>query len=261
MQTVHIAEDYSVRTLTGVALLSRLALTGWGAVTLGVTALEAFTDRGRLWWRFTASTNTLEFFRRPTLLSGDRVAFTDTAAADGKAVLVAANTSGFSGTCDITGGTPGANPTQDATGDVIISYADENELISACADVQGYLDGDSKWNAQGVRFEALLRESKRELDERIVEKLCKDLARDAGGRRLLAAIADPRQLARVHALYTVYLLDAHRAGDDPARMESSQWHLDRALGLLKATRIALDNEADGINDVEKRSADRYLSRA
>lgn len=251
-----IIEDYSIRTLAGSAVLSRLVLTGWGALN----ALETFTDHGRLWWRFTQATALLELFRRPTLLSGDRVAYTQSAAANGKATLVADSSSGFNGACDLDDGTAGTNPAADAAGDLIISYATENDLLDHIADAPGYLDEDNKFYAQGTRFEALLRKAKRELDELLVEKLHDDLGRDTQGRRVLAAIADPRQLAPVHALYCAYKLEAHRAGANEARAELAQWHIERARSMLRAMRIQLDDEADGTVDHERRTADRKLLR-
>jgi len=261
-RTTNIAEDHHARTLTGSAVVSRIKLTGWGAVTAGVTALETFTDRGRLWWKYTVSSTTLELFRRPTMLSGDRVAYADDVA-DGKATLVQDTSSGFSGTCDIDDGDAddaGVNPTADATGDLIVSYADENDLLNEYADVAGYLDDDSKFYAQGTRFEALLRAAKRELDEMLVEKLLDDLDRDDAGRRKLAAISDPKQLATVHALWCCYKLDAHRVGEHPTRADVSQWHFDRANKLLRGMRLAIDDEADGVIDVERRTVDRTLNR-
>lgn len=251
-----IIEDYSIRTLTGSAVLSRLVLAGWGALN----ALETFTDRGRLWWKFTQGTALLELFRRPTMLSGDRVAYTSTPAASGKATLVQDTSSGLSGTCDLDDGTAGTNPAADARGDLIISYATENDLLDHIADAGGYLDTDDKFYAQGTRYEALLRKAKRELDELLVEKLHDDLGRDTQGRRVLAAIADPWQLAPVHALYCAYKLEAHRVGANEARAELAQWHLERARSMLRAMRIQLDDEADGAVDHERRTADRKLLR-
>lgn len=260
-RSLQIALDHHARTLSGTAVLSRVVLAGWGAVTAGVPALEAFTDRGRLWWKFTAASNLLELFRRATMGGGDRVAYTTVAAANGKATLVQDTSSGFSGSCDIDDGTEGVNPAANAYGDLIVSYAHENDLVDVYADAGGYLDENSKWYAQGTRFEALLRMAKRELDERLVEKLNGDLERDDMGRRALAVIADPRQLATIHALMTAYKLDGHRAGSIAAKAETAQWHLDRALSLLRATRVVLDLDADGAADTERRSADRVLGRS
>jgi hypothetical protein len=281
-RTPIIAETHSARTLTGSAVLSRIALTGWGAMSSGTPALETFTDRGRLWWKFTASSNLLELFRRSTMTAADRVAYTTSAVADGKATLVQDGTtlSGFSGSCDIDEGTAGSNPDADATGDLIVSYAHESDLLDAYAGVGGYLDENSKYYAQGTRFEALLKTAQNELNELLVPKLLNDieqhlsaadqaaitallggLSRDAKGRRLLAVIADPRQLAPVHALLCAYRLEAHRTGKDRDRADMAQWHYDRASRLLGGMSVALDLDADGDVDVERGGADRTLGRA
>lgn len=277
-RTPHIAEDYSARTLTGSAVLSRIALTGWGAMSSGVPAAETFTDRGRLWWKYTVSTTTLEFFRRPNMLAGDRVAYDD-GVADGKAELVQDTSSGFSGSCDIDEGTAGANPAADATGDLIISYAHEGDLLSEFAGIEGFLDANSKVYGQGTRFEFWLRAAKRELDEALARLLLDDLgdhltqaqqtaittllggiSRDAKGRRLLAMIADPRQLAPVHALWCAYKAESHRVGNDRDRADMAQWHLDRANNLLHGMRVALDIDADGDVETERGGVDHTLKR-
>ena len=240
-----VAEDYSSRTLTGDAVLSRIVLTGWGAVTSAVPALQEFTDRGRLWWRFTASTNLLELFRRPTLLSGDRVAYTSTAAASGKATLVQDSSSGFSGTCDIDEGTAGTNPVSDATGDLIVSYAHENDLIDAYAGVGGYLDTNNKWQGQLTGFEAILLNAKRQMDEQLVGALGTNLRYDSAGRRDLASIADPRQLAPVHTRWTLALIEEYRK-----RIPDAEYWMAQAKGLLKQTQIVMDYDADATQDTQ-----------
>lgn len=245
-----IAEDFTPRTLTGTATLSAIELTGWGAVTTAVPALKTYTDRGRLWWRFTASSNLLEFFRRATLASGDRVAYTSSAVSGGKATLVQDNSSGFSGTLDIDEGTQDTNPVNDATGDVIVSYAHENDLVNAYAAVTNYLDSNSKWYAQNTRFEAVLRQAKRELDEELAGILAPQLSAITPKRRQLAVVADPRQLSLIHAYFTLGVIERHRAGHgERFRDAADRWFSD-ARGLLRVTQIALDFEADDAIDTE-----------
>ena len=43
-RTAHIAEDYSARTLAGAAVVSRLILSGWGALSAGDSALTRAFD-------------------------------------------------------------------------------------------------------------------------------------------------------------------------------------------------------------------------
>lgn len=257
LRAVDISEGYALRTITGDAVLRRLVLSGWGATA---SALATYTDKGRLWWRFTQSSGLFEFFRNSNLASGHRVAYA-TITSGVSAAFTADNSSGFSGSCELDNGTAGSNPAQNSTGDVIVSYASENDLKNAMRGSPNYLDANSKWEAQDVRFEALLRESKAELDEIIAGRLAGRLDRDTMGRRALCAIASPRQLARVHALYTVYMMERYRVGNKSERREAAEFWKQEALGLLAATHIALDAEGDDEIDSENDVSAIRLERA
>lgn len=249
MQPLNVVEDYSLRgPITGDALLSRLVLTGWGAVTSSVPALETWTDRGRLWWVFTQSTGDLSFYRRSTAGSGDKVC--SGTASSGLVTLAQANSSGITGSVECSNGTLGTNPTQDSTGQVVVSYAHEQDLADQYVGVANYLDSNSKWNGQGTRFEAILRTTKRELDEHVASALGSRLRYDTAGRRQLADIADPRQLATVHALYALGAMEYRRAGMDPLRLEGGKIYMERALRMLRATNLLLDYESDALGDGE-----------
>lgn len=256
-RAVNIAEPYASRTLTGAATLRRVVLSGWGA---SASALAAFTDNGRLWWRYTASSALLEFFRHDGLAASHRVAF-GTVALGVCATLTADNASGFSGSCELDAGQSGVNPSGDATGDLIVSYASENDLRNAMRGSPNWLDATSKWEGQATRFEALLAESKVELDEVVAGRLAGRLPRDAMGRRALCAIASPRQLARVHALYTVYMMERYRVGNNPERRDACEFWKNEALTLLSATHIALDYEGDDSVDLESTVSAVRLGRA
>lgn len=257
-QVSNVAEDYSIRSpLTGDLVLSRLVLTGWGAVTSDVPALVSQTDRGRLWVKFTVSTNTLEFFKRSTMLSDDRVAYTSSAVSGGLATLVQDNSSGISGSCECTSGTQGANPTENGTTQVVVSYAHEKDLADKYAGFStSYLDSNSKWIGQAARFEAKLLEAKRELDEHLAGMLDTRLRYDAQGRRQLADIADPRQLAPVHAYWTLALIETYRKNQVGA-----EFYMGLAMSQLRGTKITLDHESDGRQDAEVSMASAKLVRA
>lgn len=256
-QVSNVAEDYSIRSpLTGDLVLSRLVLTGWGGVQSAVPDLVAFTDRGRLWVRFTQSSGLLEFFRRSTMGSGDLIC---SGTVNNGLVTLAANgaiSSPISGSAEATNGTLGTNPTQDSTTQVIVSYCDENDLIDKYAGVTSYLDANSKWQAQNARFEAKIREAKRELDEHLAGMLDTRLRYDAQGRRQLADIADPRQLAPVHAYWTLALIETYRKNQVGA-----EFYMGLAMSQLRGTKITLDHEADGRQDAEVSMASAKLVRA
>lgn len=257
LRAVMISEGYAIRTISGDGAMRRLTLSGWGATA---AALASYTDRGRLWWKYTVSGTLLEFFKHPSLAAGHLVAHA-TVTAGVSAALTADNGSGLSGTCELDNGTAGTNPAEASTGDVIISYASENDLKLAMRGSPNYLDANSKFEGQDVRFESILRESKTELDELIAGRLATRLSRDSTGRRALASIADPRQLARVHALYTVYMMERYRVGNKPERREAAEFWKTEALTLLSGTEIALDDEADDEIDSENNVGSIRLERA
>lgn len=256
---VNIAEDYSTRTRTGDALITRLVLTGWGTVTTAVTSVFTWTDRGRLWWVYTASSGDLSFYRRATAGSGDKVC--SGTASSGLVTLSQANTSGVSGTAEVTAGVFGTNPALDSTGDCIITYADENDLIDNYKAVTSYLDSNSKWEGKLIRFEAIIVRAKRQLDEYIAARLGDRLRRDAGGRRMLADITDPRQLADVHAEYTLGLIEEYRAGLVAERRAAAKERQNKALELLGVMNIGLDYDGDSVVDVESSMASARLTLA
>lgn len=256
LRAVMISEGYAIRTISGDGAMRRLTLSGWGATA---TALATYTDRGRLWWKFTAP-GTLEFFKHPSLAAGHLVAHATITAGVSNA-FTPDNSSGFSGACELDNGTAGTNPAEDSTGDVIVSYASENDLKLAMRGSPNYLDANSKFEGQDVRFEALLRESKIELDELIAGRLATRLGRDSYGRRALASIADPRQIARIHALYTVYMMERYRVGNKSERREAAEFWKSEALTLLSGTEIALDDEADDEIDSENNVGSIRLERA
>lgn len=221
-------------------MLQNLILTGWGAITSQVTALFTYTNRGRMWWTYTASSGAIVISNK----QGGTSYLTGTASS-GLVTLSAAGGSGISGTAEIHNGTPGTNPAQNSMGDFIISYADENDLVDVYAAVANHLDSSSKWQGQLARFEAILKRSKRELDEYVFAKLATKARLDARGRRLLADISDPRQLASVHANYTAMMIESYRGNRAPVIMDSAREYERRWQDLLGAMEIGLDAEADG----------------
>jgi len=241
----NIRETVSISTpRTGSMRLARIALTGWGDAATPPT-LETFSDHGRLWVKYTTATATLEMFRRSTMLSGDRVAYTSTAAADGLAVLVEDNSSGISGTCEVDNGTPGTLPTADVTMDIIISYASEYDLRSIQAQVAQLLDSTtSDWQAQGNRFERLLNEAKIIVDRWIIKEQLGKLCKDTWSRLALAHIVNQYDLRRTQALVALHIATLNRAGVDPDRMDQANNFLALAKNEFRDISLVFDNERD-----------------
>lgn len=241
--------DYPARTRTGDAVLDRLVLTGWGAVTSNVTSLFTWTDGGRLWWVFTQSTGDLSFYRRKTAGSGDKVC--SGTVLSGLVTLSQANTSGISGTAELTTGDySGAlvQPTQNSTGDCIVSWCDENDLIDAAQGVPNVLDSNSKWYGQLTRFEALLLRHLPDFGNYVQQRLTGRTENDFNGRPRLCDIMDPRQLAKSYANYIVSELMEHRQGVDPVRIAATEAKRKRAMDLLNSLELAVDTGADRVLD-------------
>lgn len=240
-------ETYPSKTRTGNAKLSRTVLSGWGAVTATVPALVEFTDRGRLWWRYTQSTALLELFCRPTFLSGDLVASGTVTAS--KVTLAEGNSSGITGTVDV------ITASEDSTGDIIVSFAHENDIDDVFRNAANVLDDSGQWNGRGTRFEALL--SKVQADELLPalrQKMSSRLTRTSGVADI-NDIADPRQIASIHAkLVAAWLYDRRGSADSDgvAGAMGKKTRMD-AYNLLGATDIGIDYGQDA--DVDAESAD------
>lgn len=201
-------EDYNIILRSGDAVIARLALTGWGTYTSSVPSLRTWSDNGRMWGQITSST--FELYRRPGLASGDKVC--SGAISGGVATLTQANTSGISGSVDVVSHTAGDTHLFD----IIVSYADESDLVTVYPQAANELDSNSKFEAQDTRFEWLFKDVKRtELDPLIWARYKTQLGSsisasgrllqltasgiDTLGRPLIGYMSDPRQLSRVHA--------------------------------------------------------------
>lgn len=236
--------DYPVRTLDGDAVIDRLVLTGWGTVTSTVTSLFTWTDNGRLWWNYVASTRAITFYRRNSTTVATDAVCTGTVSTAGLVTLTASNTSGITGSAEVTDGdyTTGAliAPVEDSRGDVIVSYADENDLIDAAKGVANVLDSNSKYFGQLVRFEALLLRMRISFDAYVENNLAGVANYDNRNDVVLCDIKNPRQLAQSFAEYCVAELMDNRAGSDLARLEAADKKRKRALDLLKTQGVKLD---------------------
>ena len=243
-------EVYSHRTTAGTALISRIALTGWGATPTSSAGLFAKSDHGRLWGRWDG-TDTVTFYSRTTYASG--VAVCTGTVSSGSVTLSASNTSGITGSLDITG-----QATDGTTSDfdVIVSYADENSLIKAYKQVANLLDSNSKYEGMGTRFEEPLKQAKREMDEWLVGKQDTIFSLDGWNRRELAAVSDPLQLEMVQA----HLCVANMLGQRK-QYDESKYHMDRARNLMASVRIAIDIDSDDSIDARPSLSGGKLRRA
>lgn len=238
-------EDYSLsEARTGTIRVSRIVLTGWGAAPTASAGLMTFSDHGRLWGVYTASSGDLSLYRRSTAGSGDKVC--SGTVSSGVVTLSAANTSGITGTADVDNGTPGTNPDANATFDLIVSYADETDVKRVHAAFDSFLTGTpATYMGLGLtRHEHVLLESKRELDRWIKARHESRLRYDTWGRPLLAHIAQQRDFARCQALIAAYMAAQMRAGLNPQYQELAAFYSKSAWEEFSRISIAFDYERD-----------------
>lgn len=254
----NITETHGIsEARTGSIRVSRLALTGWAnAVPSASVGFKTWSDEGRLWGVYTSSSANLSLYRRSTLLSGDKVCSGTVAA--GKVTLSADNTSGITGSADVDDGTPGTNPDGDATFDVVVCYADENDLLRVDPNINSLLrSGLFPGGASGTRWESLLGEAKRMCDRWLTAHFAQRIAYDAYGRPLLAHIVRLGDVARLHALLSVYLAYSGR-GQDFA--EASLQRMEEARQELKMLPVQFDYERDLSADTPGAANIRHIER-
>lgn len=246
-----INEPYSISDArTGSIRVSRLVLSGLAATPSATAGFKAWSDQGRMWGVFTyVSANSGDFSLRrrgPGLYAATDEVCSGTVA-DGKVTLAADNTSGITGTADVDDGTPGTNPQADATFDVIVGYADENDLAAGMAQAAKMLNSSAyPGGGASTRFERLLLDSKGMLDDWLETNYHDVLRYDAYGRPMLCDIVRPGKLARCQALIALHMWNLHRAGmqpESPAALLAEQM-LESARFVFKNTPVAFDYGRD-----------------
>lgn len=245
----NIAELHSISAArTGRIRVSRLVLTGWASAVPSASAgFKSWSDDGRLWGVYTSSTADFSLYRRSTAGSGDKVCSGTVSA--GKVTLSQANSSGHSGSADVDNGTPGTNPDSDATFDVVVCYADENDLLRIDRQADKYLaSGLYPGGASGTRFESLLSESKRMLDRWLVERLGTGLLADEWGRPLLANLVRTGDFARCHALLALHVAALGRGVLGADAVQMAQAYMDLARQEFKGLTLQLDAGRDTVAD-------------
>ena len=231
-------DEYTISApRTGDARIYDLALTGWG------NALASVSDNGRLYWDV-ATDGALTFYSDEGRASGDAVCAG--AITSGAATLTAENASGVTGTASVafTLGTA-------STGEVIVSYADEPDLLTVMADATTLLDGSSLWNGV-ARFELAFRTAKDDLDKMLVANQRTRLQRKSTNEFDLSSIAKPRELARVHAYLVAAVLQEQRSGYKDFYREDADRLRKRASELLAGVTLSLDYQNDDTVDTASR---------
>lgn len=255
MVQAYIHEMHPVSTLSGAVTVSRISLLGWGALISSRPATQTTTEAGRLWWRFTSSTNLFELFRDPNYGSGDLVA--SGTVSGGLVTLSEANSSGITSPASpqqihVTNGTQGTNPTEDGTGDLIVNFCDEDDLNQIYRDVANELDSTDKWLGLGTRFEGLIGSVQVDtFNPMLRQYLAQKLNLNTSGIEVLTAISNPRQLAPVLARHCVARLYERRGSIDEDALDMARKVRAEAERILDTITIAIDYERDGIVDVKQ----------
>lgn len=261
----NIREDYSIsEPRTGSARVSRLKLTGWGGTPSSTVGLKTWSDQGRMWGVISGTDFSLRRRGPGVYVSGDEVC--SGTISGGKVTLSADNTSGITGTCDVDNGTPGTNPTEDGTFDVIVGYdCDENDLRDMFTQANNLLVSNAWEGSTLTRFEPVLLKAKRILDDWLVRDMRGRMAghEDAWGRWPLASIVEPGNLRDVQAAIACHLLEQNRSAIDPsyqvnAGRAAQLWKT--ANELFKSAQIAFDWERDLAPDVRNNAGNVRIYR-
>lgn len=239
-------EDYSILVRSGDVVMKDLALTGWGAYSSNTPALRTYGDSGRFWGRITAA-DVFELFSDDGLASGDRIAYGTISS--GAVTLAQDNSSGISGSANVPSYTSG----DVHLFDVIVSYADEADLLTVYPQVANELDSNSKFEGQATRFEWLLRDVKRTVLDPLIYARIKDaIGTDKLGRPRLGYLSDPRQLSRVHALLCASRLIERRVSTQSQgqfeTIEGASSYRKRALEEFNNLPLGVDSNRDDILD-------------
>lgn len=226
----------------GDARIRKLVLTGWCANYIS-------TEQGRLYWRVNTS-DELELFKDESYAVAELVC-SGAVNADDTVTLNENNSSGISGNALVTH-TDGTL----ATGEVILTYASELDLLQYNKCATDFLDTNGQFNGED-RFENLLKRAKTHVDKQLIGKLSPFFRRKGTLEVDLSAIAKPRQLSEVHALYALHLLYLTENSGDLELDSYAKKYEDKSGKLLGLTQIEFDHENDDvINDQRSASGSR-----
>lgn len=222
---------------TGDADIQKLNIVGWSN--------NDNLEDGRLYWKVTAG-NVLEMhgteLRNNVLCSGAIHATEDTV------TLAEVGGSGLSGTAIVV-----HTLAEESTGEVTLSYCNEDDLLVWEKRLANdYLDSNGVYLVGTTRFEQPLKRAKVTIDKMISNKLEPFFRLKANKTPDLTAIAIPRELADVHALYTLFLIYMGQNSGDDAYTDLAKDYKRMSRDELDLIKVTLDFENDDIVD-DKRS--------
>ena len=229
-------EVHPSRNETGTLEVSRVVIAGFE------NALHAKSTDGAIW--FQLSGTTLTAYRRKTaagaFAAGDSImTATVSSVPTTGATLSQANTSGWTGTIDVTGG--------EGIARCQVSYCDESDVKLLIPYLTSWLDGSSQM--EGVsRFLSALQASKRKVDELIRGRIAKlgSGIQKTGGQIDVLTVARPGMFREVQAKFTAAILlewAANAAATD--YLERAEAFEKSAYEYLNRTPIEIDTDDDG----------------
>jgi hypothetical protein len=214
----------------GDAVVNLIELTGWSDV------LATKTTQGRVWWVLTGSAFVL--YSDETLLGSIGTA---TLTSGVNATISQANSSGITGTIN-------AVFTQSSAGSFIVSYANEADLENRLSNSTSFL-ASSKWptSTGSNRFERAFGLAKRMLDGWLVGTDARNRVPQWRGKPDLSALAEPRQLADIHAMLTAHVIVSRLTTINQSieYIDLSAKYLKEARTMFGSIRVMWDSTRDG----------------
>jgi hypothetical protein len=230
---------------SGTARLDRLTLTGWS------TALRTWSKHGVMWAVVTSGA--VYIYRRRqydgTFVAGDAVCALTTGLTNPHygATLSAQNSSGISGTVDVSG--------TDCIRKVIVSFCDETDLEVRVNRLNtpngGMLDSSSKFMG-GTRFEKPLSDAFIRVAEYVEASQNRLVAKNANNRHDVTQLVEPSRLAPPQALFTAAnILRVAHGPEAISYQELADKYESMAYDMLTRTHLAFDVDDDEIVDADR----------
>lgn len=235
---------------TGTARIDRLTLTGWS------DRLRTWSKNGVMWAVVTSGA--IYIYRRRkydgTFASGDAVCALTTGLTDPHygATLSAQNSSGISGTVDVSG--------TDCIRKVIVSFCDETDIATKVHKLSTALDSSSQF-VGGTRFEKPLSDAFLWVAEEIEDKLRHNTTLNDNNRVDVTRIAEPSRFAVPQAWKAAeYILRAIHGPNAVAYQELADRYAENAAHSLKRIAVEIDDDDDEEIDVAVEPMQIRLSR-
>lgn len=223
----------------GTARLDRLVLTGWS------TALRTWSKNGVMWAVVTSGA--VHLYRRRkydgTFASTDSICALTSGLTDPHygATLTAQNSSGISGTVDVSG--------TDCIRKVIVSFCDETDIVNRVHLLTTALDSNSQFNG-GTRFEKPLTDAFLRVAEYVESSMRRLVSPNSSGRYDITKLSEPSRLAIPQSLYAAAtILRGMHGAESLGYQELADRYEAQAGAALTALSLTFDVDDDEVDDV------------